>query len=162
MKNKYYVYELIEDNEIVYCGFTNSPPRRKAEHRCRFQFEFDMNILSEHGTKREALAEEETMTLFLKSVGLAKYNDVIGSVVTQNLKKMVAINTGKVRSEETKRKISNTLKGQKHTKIRKLNMGKGIKNQTRYTCPHCGVVGVRGNMNRWHFDNCKQREYKNV
>lgn len=25
------------------------------------------------------------------------------------------------------------------------------------TCPHCNLVGHGGAMNRWHFDNCKER-----
>ena len=26
------------------------------------------------------------------------------------------------------------------------------------TCPHCGKIGAGGNMLRYHFDNCKQKE----
>ena len=48
---------------------------------------------------------------------------------------------GKPASEDTKRKISERLK-----------------NQKKYKCPHCDVVGCRANMNRWHFDNCKHRD----
>lgn len=44
----------------------------------------------------------------------------------------------KVFSEETRRR-----------------MAEGKKNQKRVTCPHCQQEGLIGNMNRWHFDNCK-------
>jgi hypothetical protein len=30
--------------------------------------------------------------------------------------------------------------------------------QEQIQCPHCGLIGGRPNMTRWHFDNCK---YKN-
>ena len=29
---------------------------------------------------------------------------------------------------------------------------------TQKTCPHCGMIGAGGNMLRYHFDNCKQKE----
>jgi len=29
--------------------------------------------------------------------------------------------------------------------------------QIKLTCPHCGLLGSKGNMIRWHFDNCKFR-----
>ena len=28
-------------------------------------------------------------------------------------------------------------------------------NQKHVTCPHCGKVGLKGAMRRWHFDKCK-------
>lgn len=27
--------------------------------------------------------------------------------------------------------------------------------QVRLQCPHCGKIGIKPNMNRWHFNNCK-------
>lgn len=50
----------------------------------------------------------------------------------------------KPKDAEYRRKISETLKGQR----------KGIPRPT-VTCPHCGKEGGTGNMQRWHFDNCK-------
>jgi len=46
---------------------------------------------------------------------------------------------GVARKEETKSRISETLKGHK---------------QPDSTCPHCGETGGASNMKRWHFDNC--------
>ena len=28
-------------------------------------------------------------------------------------------------------------------------------NQVKLTCPHCGKIGSKPGMKRWHFDNCK-------
>ena len=42
-------------------------------------------------------------------------------------------------TEETKKQISESLKGHK---------------QPDSTCPHCGETGGASNMKRWHFDNC--------
>lgn len=45
-------------------------------------------------------------------------------------------------TDETKKKISEALKGKKHEKV---------------TCDHCGKVGGVTGMKRWHFDNCKNK-----
>lgn len=57
------------------------------------------------------------------------------------------------RSEETKRKISNTLKG--HT----YNVGRRGPDSCyeKVVCPHCNKEGPNNAMKRWHFDNCKNR-----
>ena len=81
------------------------------------------------------------------------------------------------RSEETKLKISNKLKGRKHSDEHKLKNSEGQKGkkmsyetklklstsnkgrpptiQPILSCPHCGKTGNKGNMNRWHFNNCR-------
>ena len=62
--------------------------------------------------------------------------------------------TGKKRgpqSEETKRKKSIALKGRAINKGRKYKM-KLVK------CPHCGKEGKGGNMTRYHFDKCKNKQ----
>ncbi len=53
-------------------------------------------------------------------------------------------NRGKTRSEETKAKMS----------LARLGVGKGVKKPTS-TCPHCGKVGGRHVMLRYHFEKCK-------
>lgn len=72
-------------------------------------------------------------------------------------------------SDETKQKISNTLKGRTLTresvaKRSATNTGKQHaphKPHKRWTCdkvvcPHCKFEGSGGNMKRYHFDNCKE------
>jgi hypothetical protein len=58
-------------------------------------------------------------------------------------------NPGKNKSEETKRKISESKKG-------KPSRMKGIKRK-QIECPHCGKIGGDGLMQRWHFDNCNKK-----
>lgn len=53
---------------------------------------------------------------------------------------------GKTRDEETKSKISESRKG-KNTGPCKI-----------VECPHCGKNGGINTMNRWHFDNCKNKK----
>lgn len=59
-------------------------------------------------------------------------------------RKLWSIEKNKTVSEETRRKMSES-----------------VKNKERVKCPHCDVVGLVGNMNRWHFDNCKNHPTNN-
>ena len=80
-------------------------------------------------------------------------------------------------SEETKAKIGDANRGRIFTKEQKKSfIGRGTgrtigpmseehkrkigkdnsRPQKKLTCPHCGKIGGTS-MNRWHFDNCKQK-----
>jgi group I intron endonuclease len=60
-------------------------------------------------------------------------------------------------SDETKEKISKSLKGisrpmsEQHKKSLKCHSN----NATKVSCPHCNKTGQLTNMKRWHFNNCK-------
>ena len=67
--------------------------------------------------------------------------------------------TGRVHSEETKRKMSESAAGRKPTeetiaKIREARK-KQVIETVQITCPHCGKTGGNRIMPRYHFDNCK-------
>lgn len=59
-------------------------------------------------------------------------------------------------------KNANARKGKKNPAISASKLGKTspIKGHTyeRLQCPHCGVIGGKGSMKRWHFDNCKHKQ----
>jgi group I intron endonuclease len=61
-------------------------------------------------------------------------------------------NRGFSHSGESKRKISESMKGNKNAMY-----GKKRRNYTQktITCPHCGKTGGQGGMKRYHFDKCK-------
>lgn len=57
---------------------------------------------------------------------------------------------GKTHDEEARKKISEANKG-------KEPWNKGLAQQQKTViCPHCGKEGGKGNMKRYHFDNCKE------
>ncbi len=71
-------------------------------------------------------------------------------------------------TDETKLKLSEAGKKGDHSK--NSGAGKaakaGVKSQLasgkhnflqKTTCPHCGLTGGAGIMNRWHFNNCKKK-----
>lgn len=76
-----------------------------------------------------------------------------------------SVGAGIPKSEEHKKKIGIANKGKKRTKeqcemFSRIRKGKPAPySKTRYEnieCPHCGKVGMKANMKRYHFDNCKE------
>jgi len=51
------------------------------------------------------------------------------------------------------------ISGYEHTDLTRLKMRKSKLGKMRdiIKCPHCGVLGGPGSMQRWHFNNCKLR-----
>ncbi len=71
---------------------------------------------------------------------------------------------GKKHSEETKLIFSQTHKG-KEPWNKGLKMPEDFPGNIRVLkeviCPYCSLIGKGGNMTRYHFDNCKQKENNN-
>lgn len=63
--------------------------------------------------------------------------------------KFLENNPGKNKSRETREKISSSLKG-------KPSKTKGIPRK-KVVCPYCKKEGGEGLMQRWHFENCKNK-----
>jgi hypothetical protein len=94
-------------------------------------------------------------------------------VWTDEMREMVSNKTkGKYNgTEETKKKISQTLTGRKASNETKEKQSKKrkefLKNNPNYgkgpqkliTCPHCNKTGGHSNMTRYHFDNCKHKVF---
>lgn len=61
--------------------------------------------------------------------------------------------------ENWKSNISKAGKGRKFSDDHKAKLSIANKGKKRplITCPHCGKEGGKGNMTRYHFDNCKQK-----
>lgn len=67
---------------------------------------------------------------------------------------------GKLHSEETEKLISEKKKGIKLTDEHKKILSaikKGIKKETKI-CLYCKKVGAGPAMDRWHFNNCKNKK----
>lgn len=76
--------------------------------------------------------------------------------------KLRITSTGRVKSEEEKRKSSERQKGKKLNAehIRKLSVA--AKNRKKFTCVHCGVTCDQSNFTRCHGDNCKHKNQFNT
>jgi hypothetical protein len=78
----------------------------------------------------------------------------ISNTLKERYKNTTHHNKGIEWSEETKEKIRQTHLGRKHSWGDKIS--EGLKNQSKKvsTCPKCGMTGGHRNMTRYHFDNC--------
>lgn len=65
---------------------------------------------------------------------------------------------GKKLSREVCDKMSESHIGIKLSTDHKNNIALGVKNQKRVFCPHCNTFGAIGNMKRYYFDFCKNRQ----
>lgn len=99
-----------------------------------------------------------------------------GRVFTEEHRANIAkVRVGKVASNETKKKMSEKRKGIKRPqsfleKMSTLMAGennpmygkpstkKGVP-EVKYECPHCGKLVNKGNLYRWHNDNCKSKQH---
>jgi hypothetical protein len=66
---------------------------------------------------------------------------------------------GAITPLEVRQRISETLKGVKHSaqRIENCRIAMTGKKQKRITCVHCDTTGGVGIMKRWHFDKCKNK-----
>lgn len=62
---------------------------------------------------------------------------------------------GKKHTEETKKKMSEVLKGKPKSDSHKQAMRSRPQDTQTITCNHCGKDGDYKNMKRWHMDRCK-------
>ena len=72
----------------------------------------------------------------------------------------IPYNFGKKKPEFIKDKISDSMKGKKHsaetkTKIKTSLLGKP---KEKIKCPFCEKIGGKSPMSRWHFNNCKMKK----
>jgi len=64
-----------------------------------------------------------------------------------------------VLEKSLKTRANRTPEEKKETKRKQSIAKKGIQ-QPKTLCPHCGKLGGKSNMTRYHFNNCKQLEGK--
>lgn len=78
------------------------------------------------------------------ALNFSNQHNIVKSEEWLNLKEENGLDGGRLtpHSDETKAKMSLAGKGKPRKQI---------------ICPHCKMVGGEGNMQRWHFDNCKSR-----
>jgi group I intron endonuclease len=89
-------------------------------------------------------------TLGLTMKGKIKHSDKTKLLLKE-------LKTGTKHSQETKNKISNSLKG-RQVSIKLLNRMKNdnpTKASEIVACPHCNKKGGYVALKRWHFNNCK-------
>lgn len=179
-----------DTNEVFYVGIGKTEKRAYYKSRERSTFwhnvakkGYEVEILFEDLTWDEACEKEKEFILLYGRRDLGEGTLVNmtdggdgghGIVVKESTKEKIrryqlSLNKkgkpGYPRTEETKLKIKNSLKGRKRPSevVAKLRKPKTNKENYSYKknkikCPHCELEAQPALAYRWHFDNCK---YKN-
>jgi hypothetical protein len=89
-----------------------------------------------------------------------KLSEAKQNMSDETRQKMSEAHTGVPKSDETRQKLSEAMKGKEHTdeSRQKMSEAKLGVSQEQVQCPHCGKIGGKSLMARWHFDNCKYKE----
>lgn len=102
----------------------------------------------------------ENHPLFGKTGNMSPNFGRIASDETKS--KISQSNKGKTFSEEHRSKLLQSYRydvkpmlGKTHSETTKSKMSESQKRSPRLTCPHCNKSGAPNNMRRYHFDNCK-------
>ena len=118
------------------------------------------------------LSQETIKLISMKLKGKKAWNEGIPRTeeemkkMSENRKGVQAWNKGIPRTEEEKKKVSETrlkmkipspFKGKKFTEEQLEKIRKGVANQPRSTCIHCGKTTTNANIKMYHNDNCKQK-----
>lgn len=143
---------------------------RKILHFC--ESETDMYVLESKIVNVAFINRKDTYNLKEGGIGGAgpRTNETKAKI-SNSLKLTLKIIERNV-SEETRNKISNTLKGnipwnkgkevgngwlgKMHTEDTKSAMATSAKNRPKVQCPHCMKFVDKSTSKRWHFDNCKK------
>jgi len=105
--------------------------------------------ISESNKGKHYHSEEFKQKLSLKFKGNTFGKNQSEEVKQKKRERFLSNNPGKNKSDETKRKISESKKG-------KPRLKKG-EPQKKIVCPYCNKEGGSSGMQRWHFNNCKNK-----
>lgn len=95
-------------------------------------------IMSEKAKQRPPQSRESIMRAEEKRKVLRATGNYFSDV---GIEKLREAGKRKVFDEEYRKKLSES-----------------TKTRPQVQCPHCGKIGVRNSMIRWHFDNCKEKQ----
>ena len=86
-------------------------------------------------------------------------------MINDNPMKIIRTNSGSFKegqkpiiTEERNEKIKQSKLGINNPNYKNPKASEHLNNK-KYTCPHCGILATKGNIARWHGDNCKYAPY---
>lgn len=156
-----------DTNKIFYIGIGKSKYRLTSR---RNRNKYWLNIVNKVGYDAKIINENITWkeAQRLECILISKYGRIDnGTGILVNMtdggdgaKGTIGHWAGKSLSKEHKKQISISGKGRyigPMTELHKKKIGKAnSKPQAKIQCPHCDKIGGTA-MNRWHFDNCKNK-----
>jgi hypothetical protein len=182
MTNITYIYLITNINNNpnkVYIGKTRNTDSRKNDHKRKYGKQIIFNVIDiiesvdyhdwedietywieqfkawgfilmnnrmKGGNGPQTRTEDEKLRISLGNKGLKKPGV---SLILKGRKSC--------HKEGTGLKISLAKKGFKQNELWKQRRSEAMKNKPKPVneCPHCGKIGAKANMSRWHFNNCK-------
>lgn len=157
------IYENLKLQYSLYCTGENHPGYGKHPHTIQTRKNISERMKGENNPSRKngpwnkgkkneykVYISEATRLKKIEVIKKRGMNNDIKSKISNALK-------GKPKSNEHKEKLSIINKGKKlseATKIKMSNSRKGKPQTKTATCPHCGKIGSKSAMYRWHMDKC--------
>ena len=88
----------------------------------------------------------------------SKKGHLLGYKASKETKlKMSQTRKGVKKTDETRRKMSIAFTGRKYSAEARRNMSNAQLAVPKLKCPHCDMVTTKGNIRRWHGDNCRSK-----
>lgn len=123
--------------EVCDCMWPNGYNRHMVSSRGVFGMSGDKSWMTGKKRTEESRRKQGESTRGEKNHNFGK------SMTEEQKQKIGRANTGKIRDDDFKERVSKTLTGIVRPII---------------TCSHCGLSGGNNGMKRYHFDNCKDKE----
>ena len=141
-------------------GFDTSGTTLSDEHRAKIKANGRKGMSEEHKQKiAKALKGKPKSVEHCKALSKAKLG-------VPSIRKGISCGKGRVFSEAHKQRIGLANRNKKRTDEMNKQQSLRLKGKapsysvTRHEnveCPHCTKVGMKANMTRYHFDNCKEK-----
>ena len=158
----YYIYHIVG----IKFGCTNNLKRRARESKKRYG-EASLEVVDEFEDIEEASKREIELNKQYKTKDRKPYSDMITmrEGITyhhgehhhnyqMDVKGAKNPNYGNKWTDEQKKNLSS--KNSNPSESTREKMSEAWKKKEKIKCPHCGKESInKGNMNRWHFSNCK-------
>jgi hypothetical protein len=152
-----------------YVGKNNPMYGRSGELSPRFGMSMSADTkqkISEKLTGRELSDEHKDhiktgMSKWLSSDNFVNHKEMLSNIMSGENNPMFGkpchYKMTEIEKEQWKKNVGNSVRGltrSDETKKKMSDAQKGLKKPT-IICPHCKKEGAKGNMMRYHFDNCK-------
>ncbi len=166
----------------------NAETKKLISDKAKLRYDSGFKItLTEEQLKKSKEAQKEYFKNNNHHTKGKSYDDIMGKEKADELRKLRSdqnpmkkqeyrdkiskANKGKKKSDETKYKLSLLVpitNGKENKRIDPSLLNEYLENgwwkgltkqpEEKVTCPHCGIESNKGNINRWHMNNCKLRK----
>ena len=141
-------HEILNDREIYWIEYFNT-------------FNEGYN-LTKGGQGNLGRAVSEQTKSKLREAAKKQFKTPISDETKRKISEKAKLRKGRKMTEETRLKLVKAATGRIRSQEERDKMSKSIsaalkgKSLPKTECPHCGKIGAKPHLTRWHFDNCKK------